>query len=824
MMSLSAARAQEVTSPSSQAQAQQAPEQARTNGAELTRELAKELDTWEKTALVAQTWLEGGSTDETAVADLRQTIEGQRLAAKTRLEALQKQLEPLGKQREDFKAAAEQEQLPPELKGQQEEIERRWSALRAQVAQVEFALNRATNLAEELADRQRRIFTQQIFHRGSGLFEPATWRGAAKAWPSFAHGLGMSISETAGSLSVGGWALLIAALGLIAFALWRHDRGAIGDLSDLLIARAQASTSKINAMLLGAALLMLRIAPAAMAAALITRLADKIPSLSQAGHILITQGASAILVIAFAYGLSRTVFAPRVTAHRVFDMGTQGGLKASALICGIVALVAFRRAILNAASADGTDLSLMAIFNFAVMILAAPMIFRLAQLRSTNTDAQPSSAAPDGAAEPEEDVDTTSSVTGLLRILALAVSIFLPITAALGYFALSGFVLERTTMTAALMVACTILFVIARRLMEHSEDGSSDEGKLSSQGALAAMLIGLVLFVLAIPVFLYIWGASGTDIQVAAQRLSDGIKIGETRFSPTDMLIALAVFIFGLWVTRLLQSILRRSVLPNMHLDQGVQTSLSAGLGYIGFFLTALLTISAVGLDLSNLAIVAGALSVGIGFGLQTIVNNFVSGLILLVERPVKVGDWIVVAGAEGYVRRINVRSTEIETFDRSSVIVPNSDLISSHVTNWTHKNNTGRVTLKIGVAYDSDPVQVHEILRDVASRHPMVLRYPQPLITFAGFGDSALDFEVRAYLRDVSYMLSVRSDLNHAIFKRFKEEGIEIPFPQRDLNLRNPDALRAVLLGAQEPGAQKGAETAAEPQPEPLSDPEKPI
>ncbi|MEL6318149.1 MAG: mechanosensitive ion channel domain-containing protein, partial [Pseudomonadota bacterium] len=188
----------------------------------------------------------------------------------------------------------------------------------------------------------------------------------------------------------------------------------------------------------------------------------------------------------------------------------------------------------------------------------------------------------------------------------------------------------------------------------------------------------------------------------------------------------------------------------------------------------------AAGLDLSNLAIIAGALSVGIGFGLQNIVNNFVSGVILLVERPIKIGDWIEVAGASGYVKKINVRSTEIETFERASVIVPNSELIAAAVTNWTHTSLSGRATVPVGVGYDSDVDEVARILREAAAAHPMVQRYPQPWANFASFGDSALEFELRCYVRDVNSRLSVESDLRGEILKRLRAAGVDIPFPQR--------------------------------------------
>lgn len=310
--------------------------------------------------------------------------------------------------------------------------------------------------------------------------------------------------------------------------------------------------------------------------------------------------------------------------------------------------------------------------------------------------------------------------------------------------------------------------------------------------------------------FINAWDYSGGVFEQIKGYIVNGFDIGDFRIVPSRVLWALLVFgsiiILSSWV----RSQLENNWLKMTTMGQGARDALVTITGYIMFIIALFSGLSSAGFDFSNIAIVAGALSVGIGFGLQNIVNNFVSGLILLFERPIRKGDWIVVGGTEGYVKDIQIRSTRIQTFDRSDVIVPNSELISNQVTNWVLSSETGRATIPIGVAYGSDTEKVREILLSIAEDNEDVIKnsrlVPAPRVLFRAFGDSSLDFELRVFLRNVDSRLSVISDLNFAIDKAFREAGIEIPFPQRDLHVRTLPENKTSASGAgQNAGQSRG-------------------
>lgn len=264
-------------------------------------------------------------------------------------------------------------------------------------------------------------------------------------------------------------------------------------------------------------------------------------------------------------------------------------------------------------------------------------------------------------------------------------------------------------------------------------------------------------------------------------------EVGKLQVTPVFLLKAI-VFLLLLGVSAHFgRRIVRERLLSHTSIDLGLQYALSVGTGYLIFAVGLTIGLQSLGLDLTSIAFLGGAVGIGIGVGLQPIVNNFVSGLILLVERPIKVGDRVEIEKLTGDVVKIAARSTWVRTNDNVVIIVPNSEFTSERVTNWTANDRRVRITLPVGTSYSSDPEKVRGLLLRVAEEHQDVLAEPAPDVIFSGFGDSSLDFELRVWtITQVRTPQILKSDLYFAIFRTFKEENIEIPFPQRDLHLRS--------------------------------------
>ncbi|MFW5969395.1 MAG: mechanosensitive ion channel domain-containing protein [Halofilum sp. (in: g-proteobacteria)] len=326
------------------------------------------------------------------------------------------------------------------------------------------------------------------------------------------------------------------------------------------------------------------------------------------------------------------------------------------------------------------------------------------------------------------------------------------------------------------------------------------------------VLLALVLWSGALLLTLLMWGLSETGLAFIMRMLNEGIRLGDFEIVPIRFVWGLVALIIGIGITGWFKQRLDQRWLGRSRMERGAREAIVTVTGYVGIALALLIGLAVAGVKFTNLAIIAGALSVGIGFGLQNIFNNFVSGLILLFERPVKTNDWVVVGPTEGYIKRISIRSTQIETFDRADVIVPNSELIQGQVTNWMLRDPFGRVIVPVRAAYGTDPEQVRDLLLQIAQDHPQVisdaLLAPPPIVLFRRLGEFAMEFEIRAFIRDIEYFLGVVSDLNFEIERIFRENGIEIPYPRQDIRLhrmsddeprleRDPGSTRPIRTGS---------------------------
>jgi len=314
------------------------------------------------------------------------------------------------------------------------------------------------------------------------------------------------------------------------------------------------------------------------------------------------------------------------------------------------------------------------------------------------------------------------------------------------------------------------------------------------------MLVALLIWGFIFANILVDWRIYNLPSDAIQGFLSLGFTVGSQKVSIGLVLTALG-FLYGAFlVSWAVQAILMEEIFARRGLDPGARISIGRLIHYALVLVGFMLALFALGFDLKNITILGGALGVGIGFGLQTIVNNFVCGLIMLFERPVKVGDAIELDGQQGKIKKVGLRATVVQTYDNSEIVVPNSDLITNQVTNWTLAERLSRIRIPVGVAYGSDVPLVMKTILECAAHNQTVLNHPAPKVLFVNFGGSSLDFELRVWVADFDTRLQVISELHQEIDRRFRELNIEIPFPQTDLHVRSIDGSAAAALNSPVP------------------------
>ena len=383
--------------------------------------------------------------------------------------------------------------------------------------------------------------------------------------------------------------------------------------------------------------------------------------------------------------------------------------------------------------------------------------------------------------------------TGITAVLAAVGA------AALGYHNLSSFMIHGLVRTALALFALWILLWLVFRAFEGLVEGEAPlaqrvrdllgaaERESRTSFGFIQLVIDLFLWIAFVVYVIYVWDSSGNTLDRLEYRIFEGWEIGQLELVPSEIVKGILILTALIVVTGWIKRWIDRRWLRHMALDRGARDALVTLFGYVGVVIAILIGLNVAGIDLTGLAWFVTALGLGIGFGLQAIASNFVSGLILLFERPIKAGDFVTVGGTEGFVRRVRIRATDIETLDNQNVLVPNSELVSGRVTNWVFRNPQGRLRIEVGVAYGSDIEKVRDILETIAREHPEVItdgRAPAPRALFMAFGESSLNFELRVRIKRIERRFTVISDINFAVDKAFREAGITIPFPQRDLHL----------------------------------------
>jgi potassium-dependent mechanosensitive channel len=655
---------------------------------------------------------------------------------------------------------------------------------------------RADQLFNGINARRRILFTDTLFERSPSLFDAASWRDLAGGVADELRGVASLAGSWWGFVVDSGYGRIGAALTTL-FGLALVAAGAGRWWRRHMAARTPGET-RFGKAVGGLEALAAAAVPLPLAIVAVIATLDAYALLPQTIRQIAIGLAVAVAVASFGRGVALGVLAPDAPARRLppLDDATARQLYRH-VVWAVRALGA--AVFLNAVHRQVVAPLSLTVATSALLALAvAALLVHL--LRALRRQLEPGAVA--------------RRVPGLMAVGWIAAALILGALAS-GYIGFATFLAERLIVAAVVFAAAylTLVFVdalFAEILVADRPAGRAVAATLGLRpqtvelaGTIVSAVLRLAIIIAAFVAISAVLLALGPRGLVAAEvfgGLHDtllGAGLVSVTFSLGTVLAAAALLLVGLLATRAVQRWLERRFLPRTGLEPGLQHSISAILGYVGIIAAVSLALVELGIDLQKIALIAGALSVGIGFGLQSIVSNFVSGLILLAERPIRVGDSIVVKGEEGWVRRISVRATEIETFERASVIIPNSELITGVVKNWTHGNTIGRIILKVGVDYASEPGKVRDLLLECAREHPQVVDSPPPRALLLNLGDSALEFELRCVVADFDRSLIVKSDLYFAILERLRAAGIRVPAPQREVRLLGEAAAPAPAKSA---------------------------
>ncbi|WP_367025966.1 DUF3772 domain-containing protein [Methylococcus sp. ANG] len=732
------------------------------------------LDRYEKT-------LAKGDLDDDRLVEIRTELASLRLAARSAADLAQ----PLVQSARDELAALGPppgEGEPPEAAGvaaKRKAIAERLTNMEGSMKEAGLVITRADGLTERLQALRRSRFTERVLTRGPSPLSPSVWRKGFQEMAEAAAALHQDFTAwlagdaAAAKLDQMRWQLPIAVLTAVLIA-WPLRLWFIRRFGYVELAAEPTYGQRLRTALVTGIIRTLIPSAAVLALYLGFTAGDLV---SDRVQNIVEPLAAMLVMFFFVVAFCRAALAPGEPLWRLVALGDHGAKVIARIVTAMTAVFAID-AVVNAwGKRFEWSVELMALHNFVTGLSIALLLLVILRRRIWESEAG------------------TARWPGLRYALTLLVYA-IPIAALPGYVVLSRLLAIQLVLSIGLYVLVTVLAKIGDEFVNHTLSEHAIVGRhlrsnleVSPEGidALSFWLTGLVrlsIGLAGILALLVLWGAGGSDLSAWLYEAVFGFKIGNITVSLADLAFGLLMFGGMLVLTRFVQRTLEHRILPRTRIDPGLQHSIRTAVGYLGFTLALITLISAAGFDVSQLAIIAGALSVGIGMGLQNVVNNFVSGLILLAERPIKVGDWIVVGETQGYVKKISVRATEVLTFDSASVFIPNSELIAHPVTNRTYADKVGRIVIPVSFTYGTDARKVCETLMQVATAHPKVLRHPGPFVFFKEFGPSSMNFEVIAFVADVDTMKSMTSELCIEIDAACRREGLSMPYPQRDVHL----------------------------------------
>jgi potassium-dependent mechanosensitive channel len=712
-----------------------------------------------------------------ALADLRQKLNAAADALKGKIEELEPRTREVEERLKQLGPAPAKDAAPEtaEVASEREDLTATFSELDGALKQARLLSLRVDQLSERVAQKRHALYASELFARTASALDPFFWADAFRALSVEFHSA-RALLETWWNErhdNVRSILAVLILLGIAAVTIAMH-RWWFPRLSE---GPCDTRAAKGWTALWVFVWLALRTPVASFAALMVL---DSLGLLTFRLEQILEGLVAGIAVASFGNGVARGLFAPERPERRLVQEDDETArcfhnhlLWATRVLGIAIPLQVIHKTLFAPLVAT---VATNALFAAATAAFLAHLVVRLGRIKRSRGEALVAAAW----AHP----------------LALLIAVLIGIALVTGYAGLAAFVALRVVVAAAVFGALYLLLVVTQTLFSTINEQTTKGQALAASlgvsarslglwGALLSAAIRVALIMLSFLLIIGPWEVSTADLFDTIRNIPFGFKIGEIHLSFRALLAAAVVLVLLLVVTRLVQRWLETELLPRTRIEPSLQLSIVTIFGYLGAITAITIALNGLGFDLQKIALIAGALSVGIGFGLQSIVSNFVSGLILLTERPIRVGDSIVVKGEEGWVRRVRVRATEIETFDRASVIIPNSEFITGIVKNWTRANTLGRIVVKVGVGYDSDPDQVRDILLEIARTHPLIVQAPAPAAFLLGFGDSALEFELRCVVADVEKGLSVRSDLHYAIIKKFRAAAIEIPYPQRELRWR---------------------------------------